>query len=69
MAMQAGDPLRHTIATSRAAARSPWTTLDPDGGCRVKMLGTPTVDPPSKAGPERLTVKRWRTQAQRILPF
>ena len=55
MAMQVGDPLSHAIATSRAAARSPRTAPDPDGGCRVKMLGTLTVDPPSKARPEGLS--------------
>ena len=55
MAMQAGDPLSHAIATSRAAARSPRSALDlPDGGCRVMMLGTPTEDSPSKAGKEGL---------------
>ena len=55
MAMQAGDPLSHATATSGVAARSPRTAPDLDGGCRVKKLGTPTVDPPSKAGPEGLS--------------
>ena len=56
MAMQAGDPLSHAIATSRATARSPRSALDlPDGGCRVMMLGTPTEDSPSKARKEGLS--------------
>ena len=56
MTMHAGDPLSHAIATSRAAASSPRSAPDlPDGGCRVMMLGTPTEDSPSKAGPKGLS--------------
>ena len=56
MVMQACDPLSHTIATSREAARSPRSAPDlPDGGCREMMLGTPTEDSPSRTGPEGLS--------------
>ena len=39
---------------SDAAARSPRTAPDHDMGCRVEQMETPTVDLPSKAGPEWL---------------
>ena len=58
---QAGDPICHATAISEAAARSLRTTLVLGGGCRAKMLETPTVDPPSKAGPERLSPTEFGT--------
>ena len=43
------------MQTSDAAARSPRTAPDHDMGCRVEQMETPTVDLPSKAGPEGLS--------------
>ena len=43
------------MQTSEAAARSLRTAPDLDWGYRFEPLETPTVDPPSKAGPEGLS--------------